>query len=50
MRKIFKGKYGQQSALAVKRIRVDGKFVSKQKAFKILGLTADDLINNEQLQ
>ena len=36
--------------VANKRLRVEGRFVTKQKAFELLGLTQEDLLGNETIQ
>jgi hypothetical protein len=32
------------------RLRVRGRFVTKEQAFEMLGLSQDELINNNKLQ
>ena len=34
----------------MKRLRIGGKFVTKQKAFEILGLTNKGLLTNQSIQ
>ena len=38
--------YSYRKTIAMKRLRIGGKFVTKQKAFEILGLTKEDLLTN----
>jgi len=36
--------------VADKRLRIKGRFVTKEQAFEILGLTRDQLLDNERIQ
>ena len=36
--------------MAEKRLRIKGRFVTKDQAFEILGLTQDQLLDNEKIQ
>jgi hypothetical protein len=45
-----KHKYKCRANVAVKRLRIKGRFVTKPKALKILGLTKDELFNSEMIQ
>ena len=36
--------------MANKRLRIRGRFVTREQAFQILGLTATDLLENFQIQ
>ena len=45
-----KFRYQLRHERAVKRLRIQGKFVTKQQAFEILGLTADQLLGNGLIQ
>ena len=42
--------YKNHSKVAVKRLRIDGRFVTKQQAFAILGLTQEELLDNAMIQ
>jgi hypothetical protein len=45
-----KFRYRLRHERAVKRLRIQGKFVTKEQAFEILGLTADQLLGNDLIQ
>ena len=42
--------YENHSKVAVKRLRIEGRFVTKQQAFEILGLTQEELLDNTAIQ
>ena len=42
--------YDCRVTIAKKRLRVEGRFVTKEKAFEMLGLTLEDLLTNETIQ
>ena len=42
--------YKCRKQVAEKRLRIKGRFVTREQAFEILGLTKDELINNEEIQ
>ena len=59
MRLFFKKKYSKNTKkveyklrkqVAKKRLRIEGKFVTKEQAFKILGMGEDDLLDNDAVQ
>ena len=41
--------YKNHSKVAVKRLRIEGRFVTKQQAFEILGLTQEELLDNAMI-
>lgn len=42
--------YDCRVTIAKKRLRVEGRFVTKAKAFEMLGLTQEDLLTNDTIQ
>ena len=59
MRKYLNKKWKQKSKkvmylsrkrVAEKRLRVKGRFMTKEKALKMLGLTSNDLLAQEKIQ
>ena len=42
--------YKKHSRVAVKRLRIAGKFVTKERAFKILGIEPEELLDNVMIQ
>lgn len=42
--------YKRRSKVAGKRLRIKGRFVTREQAFEILGITQDQLADNELLQ
>jgi len=41
--------YDCRVTIAKKRLRVEGRFVTKAKAFEMLGLTQEDLLTNNTI-
>jgi len=42
--------YRSRQSVAYKRLRIQGRFVTKTQAFEILGITKDELMSNELIQ
>ena len=42
--------YDCRKIIAAKRLRVEGRFVTKQKALEMLGMTQEDLLDNNTIQ
>jgi hypothetical protein len=42
--------YRSRQSVAFKRLRIQGRFVTKAQAFEILGITKDELMSNELIQ
>lgn len=42
--------YKCRKQVAEKRLRIKGRFVTREQAFEILGITSDELKNNEIIQ
>ena len=42
--------YLSRKRVAEKRLRVKGRFMTKEKALKMLGLTSNDLLAQEKIQ
>ena len=45
-----KHSYKHRKEVAEKRLRIEGRFVTKQQAFEILGLAQQDLLDNKNIQ
>ena len=46
----IKHSYKHRKEVAEKRLRIEGRFVTKQQAFEILGLGQQDLLDNKNIQ
>jgi hypothetical protein len=42
--------YRSRQSVAFKRLRIQGRFVTKSQAYEILGITKDELMSNELIQ